>query len=235
MQDVAKQGGIDIYLHGPNGEPLKDSAVLTLTKMDGTFVDQQTAKNGYVRFNGVRATEYNIQVLAPKYETTVKRLEVQESKDVKITIGMTPLSAEEASESVGFYALPTKVQRDVGRALEALRDEKPNNALKHLEAAQRSAPKSAEIEYLFSVYSTEMKDPAQARAYWMKTLQLNPRHLSTLIAVGQDYLQEKKPAEALPYLKRAVDVEPASWRAQALLSEAYVLQGMNDDATKHAL
>ena len=235
MQDVTNQGGIDVYLNGPNGEPIKDSAVLTLTKMDGTFVDQQTAKNGYVRFNGVIATECKLQVLAPKYEATVKQFEVKALSVVKVIVEMTPLSAEEASESVGFYALPTKAQRDVGKALEALRANKPNNAWRPLEAAQKSAPNSAEVEYLFGLYSSQLKNEAEAQAHWKKTLELNPKHLAALISLSNDLLQENKPAEAMPYLKRAVEVEPTSWRAESLLAESLVLQNMNDEAAKHAL
>src|ERR1700675_4091589 len=66
MEDVDKQGDIDVFLKGPNGAALESSAVLTLTKLSGEFVDQKTAKNGYARFNGIRASEYKIQVLAPK-------------------------------------------------------------------------------------------------------------------------------------------------------------------------
>jgi len=234
MEDVDKQADIDVYVKGPNGAPLDGSAVLTLTKLDGAFIDQKTAKNGYARFSGVRATEYRIQVLAPKYEATAKQLEVQERSLAKITIEMTPLSAEEAASSVGFYALAPKTQREVGKALEELRANKPNEARKHLEAAQRAAPTSAEIEYLFGVYSSQVNDPFRAKAYWLKTLELNPKHLSALLAVGQDLLQQGKPAEAMPYLTRAVEADASAWRAHALLAEAFVLQHQNDEAVKQA-
>jgi tetratricopeptide (TPR) repeat protein len=234
MEDVDKQGDIDVFVKGPSGAPLDGSAVLTLTKLDGTFIDQKSAKNGYARFNGVRATEYRIQVLAPKYEATAKQLEVQERSLAKITIELTPLSVEDAAASVGLYALAPKTQREVGKALEDLRANKPNDARKHLEAAQRAAPTSAEIVYLFGVYSSQVKDPLQARAYWMKALGLNPKHLSALLAVGQDYLQESKPAEAMPYLTRAAEAEPSSWRAHALLAEGLVLQHQYDEAVKQA-
>jgi len=234
LEDVDKQGDIDVFVKGPNGAPLDGSAVLTLTKLDGTYIDQKTAKNGYARFNGVRATEYRIQVLAPKYEASAKQLEVQERSLAKITIELTPLSAEEAASSVGFYALAPRTQKDVGKALEELRTNKPNDARKHLEAAQKSAPNSAEIEYLFGVYSSQVKDQLQARAHWMKALELNPKHLSALLAVGQDLLQEKKAAEAMPYLTRASEAEPASWRAHALLAEGFVLQRQFDEAVKQA-
>jgi len=234
LEDAEKQADIDVYVKGPNGAPLDGSAVVTLTKLDGAFVDQKTAKNGYVRFNGVHATEYRIQVLAPKYQATARRLEVQERSLAKITIDMTPLSAEEAASSVGLYSLAPKTQREVGKALEVLRANKPNDARKHLEAAQKGAPTSAEIEYLFGVYSSQVNDQVQARAYWMKTLELNPKHLSALLEVGQDLLQENKPIEAMPYLTRAAEAEPSSWRAHALLAEGLVLQHRNDEATKEA-
>jgi Tfp pilus assembly protein PilF len=68
----------------------------------------------------------------------------------------------------------------------------------------------------------------------MKTLELNPRHLSALLAVGQDLLHDHEPAQATPYLTRAVEAAPTSWRAHALLAEACALQGQRDDAVDHA-
>jgi tetratricopeptide (TPR) repeat protein len=234
MEDVDKQGDIDVFVKGPNGAALESSAVLTLTKLSGEFVDQKTAKNGYARFNGIRASEYKIQVLAPKYEASAKQFEVPERSLAKVTIELTPLSAEDAASSVGLYALAPKTQREVAKALEDLRANKTNDARKHLETAQRAAPTSAEIVYLFGVNSSQVKDQAQARVYWTKALELNPKHLSALLAVGQDLLQEKKATEAMPYLTRASEAEPSSWRAHALLAEAYVLQKQYDEAAKQA-
>jgi tetratricopeptide (TPR) repeat protein len=225
----------EIHINGPNGLPIKEPVVVTLSRVGGQMYGQNTAKEGFVKFERVPYSEFTVQVIAPGYKAASKEFEVNGPGAVSVMLSLQPLEAEEAAESRGFYALPRNVQKDVGKALDALRANKPNNAIKPLEAARRGAPNSAEVEYLFSLYSTETKDPVQARAHWMKTLELDPRHLSTLLAVGEDDLQSDKSAEALPYLKRAVEVEPASWRAQTLLSEAYVLQKMNDEATQHAL
>jgi tetratricopeptide (TPR) repeat protein len=235
MEDASLQGSIDVYLKGPNGAAVEGSAVVTLTKMNGEFVDQQTAKNGYARFNSVRATEYKIQVLSPQYQAAVKGVEVQERSLAKITFEMAPLSdSEDVASSESFYALPPKTQRDVGKALEELRANRSNDARKHLESAQKSAPTNPEIEYLFGVYAAQANDKVQARVYWMRTLDLDPKHLSALLAIGQDFLQDNKPAEALPYLTRATEAGPSSWRAHAFLSEALVLQRKYDDAVKQA-
>jgi len=234
MQDLDKRGDIDVYVQGPNASPLEGSAVLTLTKVNGEFVDQKTVKNGYARFNSVLAAEYKIQVVAPKYESQMKPFEMRERTLGKVTFELQPLSAEDAASSLGFYALPTKVQRDVGKAMEALRANKPNDAWRPLQSAQKNAPNSAEVEYLLGVYASQTKNDAQARAYWLKALELSPKHLNSLISMGNDFIQEKKPADAVPYLNRAVEAEPSSWRAQVLLAEAFVLQSQWDDAVKHA-
>lgn len=225
----------EIHVNGPDGTPVKAPVIVTLLRVGGQMYGQNTAREGFVKFERVPYSEFTVQVVAPGYETASKVFEVNGPGGISVTLSLKPLEAEDAAASRGFYALPPKAQRDVGKALEALRANKPDNAIKHLESAQRDAPKSAEVEYLFSVYSTERKDPVRARSYWMKTLELDPRHLSTLLAVGQDDLQTSKSAEALPYLKRAIQVEPNSWRAQLLYSEALVMEKMNDEATQHAL
>jgi tetratricopeptide (TPR) repeat protein len=228
------QSDIDVFVKGPSGVPIEGAAVVTLTNLHGQFIDQKTTKDGYVRFNRVAPSEYTVQVVAPKYQGIAKQVAVQERSLAKITIEMAPLSAEDAASSVGFYALAPKTQREMGKALEDLRSNKPIDARKHLDAAQRAAPKNAEIEYLFGVYSSQVNDPLQAKAHWIKALELDPKHLSALLAVGQDLLQENKSAEAKPYLTRAAEAEPSSWRAHALLAESLVLQNQNDEAVKQA-
>ncbi|MGC1413768.1 MAG: carboxypeptidase regulatory-like domain-containing protein [Candidatus Acidiferrum sp.] len=235
VENLAIVGDIDVYVKTPDGAPLTEAAVVTLARSTGEFVDRQTAKNGHVRFAAVQPTEYTVQVVSPRYQTTSKQVDVLRSSLAKLTIEMKPLSdVEEAESSANFYALAPKTQKEVGKALEALRTNKPNDARKHLEAAQKAAPQSAEIEYLFGVYASQTNDPIHARSYWMRTLELNPNHLSALLAVSQDLLHAYKPGEAIPYLKRATAVAPTSWRAHALLAESFELQHQSADAVKEA-
>jgi tetratricopeptide (TPR) repeat protein len=229
-----KKSDMDVYVTGPNGAALQGSAIVTVLQLNGEFVDQQPTKNGYTRFNGLPAHEYKIQVVAPKYESNIKNLSLQEHSLGKISFELQPLSAEDAAASAGFYALPPRIQKDVGKALEALRANKPNDALHPLQAAEKNAPNNAEIEYLFGLYASQLKNDLEARAHWMKALELNPKHLGALLSVGNDLVQQKKSDDAVPYLKRAVDVEPASWRAHVLLSEALLMQKQNDQAVSEA-
>jgi tetratricopeptide (TPR) repeat protein len=115
-----------------------------------------------------------------------------------------------------------------------LRANKPNDALHPLQAAQKRVPNNAQIEYLFGLYSSQLKNEADARAHWLKTLALNPKHLGALLSVSNDLIQEKKADEAAPYLRRAIETQPASWRAHVLLAEALLLQKQADEAVRES-
>ena len=224
----------EIYVKGAKGEPVDRPAVVTLLRPGGQFFAQETTKAGLVKFDRVPYSDFTVQVIAPGYRTASKQFEVSGPGGVAVTVELEPLEAEEAAASKGFYALPPKVQKDVGKALEALRAKKPNDAWHPLQAAEKNAPNNPEIDYLMGLYSSQINNDAQARAYWTKTLEADPKHLNALLALGNDLLQDKKPAEALPYLDRAVQIGPSSWRAHALFAQALVIQKRRDEAVKEA-
>ena len=224
-----------VEVKGPSGAPVDGLILVSLIKVDGQVYFTARAKEGQVRFSKVPKSELTAQVVAPGYQTAKKAFEVLDRTEIKVKVDLEPISdKEEAAANRGIAALSPKAQKDLGKALEALRAKKPEGARSHLEAAQRAAPNSAEVEYLFGVYSSQLNDQAQAQVYWTKTLELNPRHLNALLAVSQNQLHEHQPAAALPYLTRALDVEPSSWRAHLLLAQACLLQGLHDEAVKHA-
>jgi len=233
---ILQYGSATIEIHlTEDGTPVEKEAIVTLTRATGQFYNRANSKAGFVKFDRLPASEFNIQVIAAGYETAQKRVEVPSTTStVTVEIGLTRLSAEDAAASQGFYALPPKVQKDVGKALAALRANKPNDALHPLKAAEKNAPNNPEIEYLLGLYSSQLKQDDQARAHWMKALEANPKHLGSLLAVSGDLVQEKKSAEALPYATRAVETEPNSWRAHILLAEALVMEKRNDEAAKES-
>src|ERR1700730_7101819 len=142
--------------------------------------------------------------------------------------------AETTAPAVAPAALAPKAQKQMGKALEALRANKLRDARNHLDAAYRLAPTSADVNYIFGVYSSQANNFDQAKSYWRKTLELNPKYLSALLSLGDLLLHERKPDEALPLLKRATEVEPSSWRSHALLTHGLLLQGSLDEAIEHA-
>ena len=130
--------------------------------------------------------------------------------------------------------LGTKLQKELGKALEALRANKPADARGHLDTVYRSAPGDADTNFLLGVYSSQTNDWVRAKSYWERVLSLSPNHLGALLSLGSVLTRESKPNEAAQYLHRAVEAEPTSWRAHAVLSDVYLRQGMLDESIAHS-
>ena len=226
---------VEVKVSTEDGKPIASHVVVQLINQNGQLYDQTSIRNGTARFIRVLRANYRVLVMGPGYQRVEKPVDLTTEIGVAtVKVELLRLSdVENAAVDQGISAMKPKAQKEIGKALEALRTNKPNNARTHLELAQRAAPDSAEVEYLFGVYATQVNNPVEAQSHWNKALSLNPKHLSALIEVGQELLNEKKAAEAVSCGNRAVEVEPSSWRAQALLAEAEYMQHNRDDAIKH--
>lgn len=223
---------LEVYLKGVDGKAVQVAAVVTLLKLSNEAYRQQTAKAGHVRFSGITATEYSIQVTAPGYRTVVKQVEARKDESKAVTFELQPLSVEDVAENRAYQALAPKAQKEIGKALELLRAQRVADARSHLDAANRAAPRVAEVQYLYGVYAKQLGNAEQAKSYWMKALEFSPTHLSALLSVADALLRENHEADALPYAKRAVEVEPSSWRAHAILCNVHLRLGAADAAVK---
>jgi len=232
---MVSTASLDVYVQESNGAPVESLAVVTLTTLAGQIYRQKTTQGGYVRFNELAATEYKIQVVAPAYERAVNQVEAIGFATKRVTIVLQRGSnSGDAALEAGIASMKPKALKEMAKAMEALRANKPTVARSHLDALNRLAPNQAEVTYLFGVYSSQLEDEAQAKSYWTKTLQLNPKHFRTLLSLSEISVREKQPAEAVEYLTRAIEAEPFSWRPHAVLAEAYYLQHSRDEAIKEA-
>ena len=225
---------LDINLKAPDGQQVPVAAVVTLLKLSNEAYRQETAKGGHVRFNGIAATEYSVQVVASGYETTVRKVETRQNELKSMTIELQKLSVEDEAENRSVRAMAPKAQKEIGKALELLRAKKVADARNHLDAANRVAPNQAEVQYLYGVYAKETGNAEQARSYWMKAVQYSPKHLLALLSLADALLHENREAEALQYATRAIEVEPLSWRGHMVLANVYLRLGPPDEAVKEA-
>jgi tetratricopeptide (TPR) repeat protein len=231
---IGKTSNLDIHLMGTNGQPIEVEANLTLINMSGQVYRQGVAKGGRAKFNDMIAREYKVLVIAPGFEQQMVQVDLATKYDATITIQLRTLTPEDPSLTAGLEALPQKAQKELGKALAQMHSNNLNEALVHLEGADKIAPNRAEVSYLFGMYYSRSKNVAKAESYWTKTLELNPQHSLALLSLGQAYFNEDKYNEALPYLKRAVEAEPTSWRANAFLANTELRLGSADDAIQHA-
>jgi tetratricopeptide (TPR) repeat protein len=234
-ENIFFYASVEIDVRGPGGQAVGGPVYVSLLKETGQVLMTSMAEGGKASFSNVPKSELVAQVVASGYDTAKKSFQVLDSRKVELKIELKPMSDREAAAADrGISALNPKAQKDIGRALQALRANNASGARQNLEAAQRYAPNSAEVEYLFGVCASQSNDAKSAQSYWSRALELNPSHLGSLVAISQSLLQEHRPAEALPYIQRAIQEEPLSWRAHLLLAQADLFQGKHEDAVKEA-
>lgn len=225
---------MDIYVRGADGGPIEVTAVVTLVAATGQVLSQGTTLGGNIQFKGVAASEYTIQVAAPGYENVSKEFDGYNAGASRVVIDMRPASNGNAGAGPPQMLLAPKAQKELSKALDALRANKPGDARSHLEAAYRLAPNHPAVNYLYGVYFLQMKDQGKAKSYWAKALEFNPKHVSALLSLSEALLREQKIPDAETYIKRAVEADPNSWRAHAILADVLLKQDQPGEAVKEA-
>jgi tetratricopeptide (TPR) repeat protein len=225
---------LDIYVKGADGGPLEETAMVTLVAPTGQVSAQGTTLGGNIKFSGVAATQYTIQVVATGYENAVKELDGYVAGYSRITIQMTAQSSGDGGAGSSRILLAPKAQKELGKALEALRANKPEEARGHLEAVYRRAPNHPVVNYLYGVCFFQMKDQEKAKSYWTKTLEFDPKHVSALLSLSEALLREQKLPDAESYVKRAVEADPNSWRGHAILADVLLHENLAEEAVKQA-
>src|SRR5215813_9226040 len=230
-----QMGSVEILLTRPDGQVMTRVAVVTLLNVNGQQYREGVTRGGRVRFDSVAMSEYNARIVAPGYVTTTKNIQVRNSGDLKLTVQLE--SASEGMDAISereMVALGAKWQKEMGKAIEALRVHKIGEAQASLGKILKVAPQNPEVQYLFGVCEQIQKNEENAKAYWVKTLELAPQHYRALMSMSEALLEENQLAEAVSYLERAEKVEPTAWRLHALFSEAYLKQGKAEEAVREA-
>lgn len=225
---------IDVYVRGADGAPIEVTAVVSLVAPMGQVLSQGTTLGGHIQFKGVAASQYTIQVVAAGYENAVKEFDGYNAGASRVIIDMRPSSNGGTEAGSPQILLAPKAQKELAKALEALRANKPADARSHLEAAYRLAPNHPAVNYLFGVYFLQMKDQEKAKSYWTKTLEFNPKHVSALLSMSEALLREQKIPEAESYVKKAVEADSNSWRAHAILADILLKESQPSEAAKEA-
>jgi Tfp pilus assembly protein PilF len=229
-------GGITIRVQLPDKSPF-DNAIVTLRTFSGAPLGTQTTVGqGQVSFLDLPKATFNVEVIAPGFETVTQEVEIISNGDQQyITIILKPLAGTDVSlVRSGPPILAPGAQKELNKAMEALRAEKPDEAKKHLDKAVHSAPANPDVNYILGMYYVQEKDYAHAEEYWKKAVQIYPLHVYSLSALGSLETNNGKIEDAIGYFKRAVQASPESWRYEAQLGQAYLLHKECAEAEKHA-
>lgn len=230
------RGTITVSVRLPDGSPVDRSLMVNLYTFTGASAGMGSMRSGQAEFVNLPLGGYTLEVIAPGYQKLTQPVEVTTGgQREQVFVTLTPESAPNADSAPPEPAiLAPNAQKELSKALEALRANKPEDAKKHLEKAAHAAPSNPDVNYSRGMYYLQCKDLVNAKSYWEKAVQIYPRHGFSLAALAQLAVERGDLPAAIDYLGRAVEAAPSSWRFQERLAETYLLHQEYDQAQKHA-
>ncbi|HEX6285346.1 MAG TPA: FG-GAP-like repeat-containing protein, partial [Pyrinomonadaceae bacterium] len=105
-------------------------------------------------------------------------------------------------------------------------------AQRELQAAASAAPAAPQPPYILGLAAKTQNKPEEAISYFEKVLQIDPNDVGTNINLGQLYAQQRKYAQALVLLRKAVAAEPYNATALYNLGMALLRSGQGPEGQK---
>jgi Flp pilus assembly protein TadD len=233
-QDVLSDSNITVHVFGPNHEPLKQMAFVTLYQRSSTVplgtimttVSSEAVLTGMPNYG-----PYTVKVFSVGYETTSKDFEYnQASGRVYVDVTLKLLSTSTAAPSKP--KLTDKAQEHVDKGLAAMQAQKFDEAIAEFEAALKESPDSSDVCYLLGAAYQKNKDLAQAQKYLQMSLTNDPDNVQALVAVGQLHDQQKDYQGAIAPLEKAATLDGQQWLGRWVLADAYLHTGDFEKALK---
>ncbi len=101
-----------------------------------------------------------------------------------------------------------------------------------LEAAVARAPGSDEMHFYLGMAYDEIGRASDATKNFQVALQINPKHFRANLLLGRLLGMQNNPTAALPYLQKAVKLQPHSPDAHKFLANVYIELGQEDSARR---
>ncbi len=228
-QDSAEEGTMTrgsraelaITVTDASGEPITSTATVKLYS-NGMPIDQSSTSRGRAFFVVRGVGDFSIVVEASGYKTAQKDVTV--SSPIREEVDVT-LQRNTGNETVGVLAGPIlapKAKEALVKGLQAMGDNKLDEAQKHIGEAMKLAPGNPEVLYVQGMLYMKRSNWAEAQSVLERSSQIDPNQGRVFVALGMALCNQKKYDEAIPPLEKSLKLEPtSSWETQWSLAKAY--------------
>ncbi len=200
----------------------------------GSLVTQMTTSKGRVVFILNRLGDFTITADATGYRTAQKEISVPVAVEAEEELVLQRDSAPEALGSAGRPVLAPKAKEFLDKALEALNENKLDQAEKNIFEAAKLAPNHPDVLYLQGVILLRRGQAEQAQAVLEKTTQIDPKNARAFTALGMVFLNENKYDLAVPPLQQSIQLDPSNWESHWTLARTFYRQEHYDTALLEA-
>jgi tetratricopeptide (TPR) repeat protein len=223
---------LDVQVRGADGAPLKSMAVVTLYSAAGLPISTATTKGTQALFTQLAPGQYYVEVEAAGYWKMREDTFVQPTlSDNVVTVSLTPAVAGSVAPVYSHTPLlKPEVQKDLNKAVAALKDNKLDSAQKLMKPVLRAAPDHPDVLYTMGLLAEKKGNTEEAQSFWNKAISFDPNHEVSVYALGQSYLREGNYQKAGELGQKALELQPNSWKAHFLLASVAFRQDHYGDA-----
>ena len=175
-------------------------------------------------FTNVPYGNYDVEVSAVGYLSTHKQVLVGSTvvqQHIEILLQRDP---DAIKLDVSDTRLTGKTRKEAKHAVTALKAGNLNEAQKQLDEAYKSAPTSADLNFLLGYLYFQKKDFSRAGNYLSTATALNPHNGQALTLLGRTGLERQDYPTARSALEQAVLADAENWVPHNLLADTYLHQ-----------
>jgi tetratricopeptide (TPR) repeat protein len=226
---------IAITVRDSSGELISAPASVKLYK-NGMPSDQASTSRGRAFFIPRGLGEFTVIVEAAGYKSAQKDVSLAIPIKAEVDIYLErDLASNETTGVPGKPILAPKAKEALDKALQAIREDKLDDAQKHMDEAMKLAPANPEILYAQGVLFMRRSDWAKAQTVLEKSNQIDANRPRVLSALGMALCNQKKYEQAIPLLEKSLQLEPtAGWETEWALAKAHYYREQYEQALKMA-
>jgi tetratricopeptide (TPR) repeat protein len=200
----------------------------------GALIGQSATSKGRAFFilNGLG--DYTITVDAGGYKSVQKDISLTMAIRDEEEIYLSRDIAGNDSSTPSKPLLAPKAKEALDKGLQALNDNKLEQAQKFLDEALRLAPGHPDVLYAEGVIYLKRREWTKAQDVLEKATQLDPESARTFTALGMAFIDQGKYEQAIPPLERSLKLNPTSSETHWTLAKAYYSHQQYEAALKES-
>jgi tetratricopeptide (TPR) repeat protein len=206
--------------------------LVNLSNQTATWQTTEDASRGV--FTNIPFGSYAVEVSAVGYLSTQREVEVANSLRPALIDIVLQRDPSAINLDVADRILSAKARKETKRAVSALKSGKFSDAQKQLDEAYKSAPSSADLNFLLGYLYFQKKDFEKASNYLGTATTLSPHNAQALTLLGRSRLEREDYVAARSALEQAVAADAESWLPHNLLADSYLRQKNYDKARDEA-
>jgi Flp pilus assembly protein TadD len=223
---------IAVTVRDSSGATLEIAATVRLYK-SGAISGQTVTSKGRASFVVDSLGDYTISVEVQGYKKTQKDFSVRSAMlDEEDIILQRDSESDSGSEIPGKPLLAPKAKESLDKGLQALSENRLDQAEKDLGDAEKLAPSNPDVLYAQGLLYMKRQKWPQAQAVLETATQVDPNHARALAALGMTLVDEKKYETAIPQLEHSLQLSASGYETRWALAKAYYFHGQYEDAAK---